>query len=189
MLCAAQSTETEGKSVNMEKVGLVRAIQHLHGHDFEIGTLVTDRHPQVRKYMRENMPQTKHYYDVWHVAKGELRIPVNTCRLAKLFCVLLTFSMFPLYFLFEQGFARRVRHLLRNEIVQPLVIGYTAYPIICIGVLIHLRALTTMVTSLQRSGCQSAITSKTSTLDTVFCFLNVCMTSCLTATGSNLVRL
>ncbi len=63
----------------MEKLGLVRAIQYLHEYDFAIGTLVTDRHPQERKYMRENMPETKHYYDVWHVAKGELCIPVNTC--------------------------------------------------------------------------------------------------------------
>lgn len=56
----------------MEKCGLIRAIEFLKGYDFSIGTLVTDRHPQVRKFMRESMPDTKHYYDVWHVAKGEL---------------------------------------------------------------------------------------------------------------------
>lgn len=56
----------------MEKEGLVRGIEFLRGYDFNIATIVTDRHPQVRKFMREEMPDTKHYYDVWHVAKGKI---------------------------------------------------------------------------------------------------------------------
>lgn len=36
----------------------------------EIGKIVTDRHVQVKKYMRENLPETKHCVDVWHVAKA-----------------------------------------------------------------------------------------------------------------------
>lgn len=62
----------------MEKLGLERAVDYLHGYDFTIGTLVTDRHPQVRKFMRENLPDTNHYYDVWHVAKGGLQIALNS---------------------------------------------------------------------------------------------------------------
>ncbi len=54
----------------MEKEGLIRAIDYLKGNDFSVSTLVTDRHPQVRKWMREEMKTTKHYYDIWHVAKG-----------------------------------------------------------------------------------------------------------------------
>ena len=31
--------------------------------------LVTDRHRQIAKWLRENV-HAAHYYDVWHVAKG-----------------------------------------------------------------------------------------------------------------------
>jgi hypothetical protein len=32
--------------------------------------IITDRHPQIQKFLREKMPSVIHYYDVWHVAKG-----------------------------------------------------------------------------------------------------------------------
>ena len=35
-----------------------------------MGALVTDRHSQVAKWVRETLPETRHYYDVWHLAKG-----------------------------------------------------------------------------------------------------------------------
>jgi hypothetical protein len=35
-----------------------------------VNTLVTDRHPQIQKWLRENQPTTRHLFDVWHVAKG-----------------------------------------------------------------------------------------------------------------------
>lgn len=57
--------------MNMEKEGLIRAIEVLQGQqNFDIECIVTDRHPQIRKWMRESMKSVKHYYDVWHVAKG-----------------------------------------------------------------------------------------------------------------------
>lgn len=34
--------------------------------------LVTDRHSMVKKYMRTVHPQKKHYFDVWHMAKGRI---------------------------------------------------------------------------------------------------------------------
>lgn len=54
----------------MEKRGLERAIDWFHNNDLEIGTIVIDRHLQIQKWIRENLPDTTHYYDVWHVAKG-----------------------------------------------------------------------------------------------------------------------
>lgn len=54
----------------MEKKGLERAIQWLQVHELQVGTIVTDRHLQIQKWIRENLPDTVHYYDVWHVAKG-----------------------------------------------------------------------------------------------------------------------
>lgn len=56
----------------MEKEGLARAISFLHGRQMSIGVLVTDRHRQINKWIRETQPNTKHYYDVWHVAKGNI---------------------------------------------------------------------------------------------------------------------
>ena len=55
----------------MEKEGLVRAVQLLHSNDLTVGILVTDRHSQITKWVRENLPNTHHYYDVWHLAKGK----------------------------------------------------------------------------------------------------------------------
>ena len=54
----------------MEKEGLARCVRFLEDLGLSIGRLITDRHPAVQKWVRENLPNTKHFYDVWHVAKG-----------------------------------------------------------------------------------------------------------------------
>ncbi|XP_060072400.1 uncharacterized protein LOC132552262 [Ylistrum balloti] len=64
-----QSNEVK-HSVNMEKEGLIRSVDNLKRHGINIDTLVTDRHVQIRKWVRENMTETNHCVDVWHVAKG-----------------------------------------------------------------------------------------------------------------------
>ena len=51
----------------MEMEGLIRAVKHL---DEQVNILVTDRHCQISKWVRENLPETDHRYDIWHVAKG-----------------------------------------------------------------------------------------------------------------------
>ena len=43
--------------------------------DLTVGTLVTDRHQQITKWIKEEHPNVKHYFDVWHVAKGQCRCP------------------------------------------------------------------------------------------------------------------
>ena len=55
----------------MEKEGLIRTLSCLEGEEIGITAIVTDRHPQIQKYLRENYPDISHYYDVWHVAKGK----------------------------------------------------------------------------------------------------------------------
>ena len=55
----------------MEKEGLRRSVEHLKGEGVEIKGIVTDRHMQIGKWIRENMEGTTHCYDVWHVAKGK----------------------------------------------------------------------------------------------------------------------
>ena len=54
----------------MELEGLVRSITGLWFEELTIETMITDRHTSINKWIREEMPHTKHYYDVWHVTKG-----------------------------------------------------------------------------------------------------------------------
>ena len=56
----------------MEKEGLIRSVGLLGDAGLAIESFVTDRHPQIKKYVREEMKDTTHYFDVWHVAKGNL---------------------------------------------------------------------------------------------------------------------
>ena len=55
----------------MEKEGLIRCNKTVESFEgLRVATLITDRHPQIIKYIREDMPNTVHAFDVWHVAKG-----------------------------------------------------------------------------------------------------------------------
>lgn len=55
----------------MELEGLRRVKRTIQDHGAEVRILVTDRHPQIQKWLRDNWPQVLHYFDIWHVAKGE----------------------------------------------------------------------------------------------------------------------
>lgn len=65
-----QSNEVSG-SYHMEKEGLERVLEHLQQQGLTVQVLVTDRHKQINKWLRESHPAITHYYDVWHVAKGK----------------------------------------------------------------------------------------------------------------------
>ncbi len=54
----------------MELEGLKRSVAYLQGQGLTIGVIITDRHPSVQKWLREHHKEIKHYYDVWHIAKG-----------------------------------------------------------------------------------------------------------------------
>lgn len=62
-----QSNEVGG-SAHMEKEGLRRGLDLLESKQLDVDYIVTDRHPQVQKYLRER--NVKQYYDVWHLEKG-----------------------------------------------------------------------------------------------------------------------
>ncbi|KAL3882279.1 hypothetical protein ACJMK2_028641 [Sinanodonta woodiana] len=49
-----QSNEVNS-SYHMEKEGLARAISKLQSHGVEVGTIITDQHVQIHKWVRENM--------------------------------------------------------------------------------------------------------------------------------------
>ena len=59
-----------GGSCGMEKAGLVESVSFFQSQGLTIGEIVTDRHPMIVKHIREQMKDTKHSFDVWHVAKG-----------------------------------------------------------------------------------------------------------------------
>lgn len=52
----------------MEKEGLQRSLQLLKKKKVKFHCIVTDRHPQIQKYLSDQ--GIKHYYDVWHMEKG-----------------------------------------------------------------------------------------------------------------------
>jgi hypothetical protein len=63
----------------MEKEGLVRAFTLLGEAGLAIDVIISDRHPQIQKWLRENCKETKHYYDVWHVSKGMFMFISHLC--------------------------------------------------------------------------------------------------------------
>jgi solute carrier family 8 (sodium/calcium exchanger) len=63
-----QSNEVRGSS-KMELEGFIRAMRVLEENNLEVGLLVTDRHLQVQKWVREEMPYVVHKFDMWRVAK------------------------------------------------------------------------------------------------------------------------
>ena len=57
-------------SYNMELEALKRGVEWMEQMDLELGTIITDRHVQVRAWIRDNLSDVKHYFDVWHISKG-----------------------------------------------------------------------------------------------------------------------
>jgi len=66
-----QSNEVGG-SYHMEKEVLSRVMQFLSDSILTVNSLITDRHRQIAKWLRESYPDIRYYYDVWHVAKGNM---------------------------------------------------------------------------------------------------------------------
>ncbi|XP_074653355.1 uncharacterized protein LOC141907572 isoform X2 [Tubulanus polymorphus] len=71
-----QSSEVTNSNA-MELEGLKRSIEFLKTNGMKISSLVTDRHIQIRKYIRKDLPDIKHWFDVWHVSKGIYKKIVN----------------------------------------------------------------------------------------------------------------
>lgn len=64
-----QSNEVKN-SYWMEMEGLLRCLQKLEEEAVVISDLVTDRHLQIKAYMKKERTDINHWFDVWHVAKG-----------------------------------------------------------------------------------------------------------------------
>ena len=65
-----QVTEAEHSSSKMELIGCTRTLEDLKNEGIEIATIATDRHVQIRKYLKDEHPNINHQFDVWHLAKN-----------------------------------------------------------------------------------------------------------------------
>ena len=59
-----------GNANRMEKHGFIKALNFLKEGNVTINQVTTDRHVQVRKYLKDNEQEIDHQFDPWHVCKG-----------------------------------------------------------------------------------------------------------------------
>ncbi|XP_076156980.1 uncharacterized protein LOC143140023 isoform X2 [Alosa pseudoharengus] len=57
-------------SVAMERMGFKKGLDKLLDDGIAVKVVTTDRHPSIRKMMREDYPDITHQFDPWHVTKG-----------------------------------------------------------------------------------------------------------------------
>ena len=67
LLTFLQSNEVNG-AYHCEKKGLELAIETVGGQN--IKAIVTDRHRQIAKFLRDDWKTIQHFFDIWHIAKG-----------------------------------------------------------------------------------------------------------------------
>lgn len=65
-----QVTEVGGVSNRMEKEGLIKVLNEMKENGLNVKRLTTDRHLQIKKYMREERKDIDHQFDVWHFSKS-----------------------------------------------------------------------------------------------------------------------
>ncbi|XP_064474229.1 uncharacterized protein LOC135388550 [Ornithodoros turicata] len=61
---------TVSSSYCMKQKGLELCLDHVKAKGMKVETLVTDRHSQVKSFLKTKHPDINHRFDVWHVAKG-----------------------------------------------------------------------------------------------------------------------
>jgi len=54
----------------MELHGLKKVLQRLNDNGISVNSLTTDRHKQVRKYLRTEKKEVTHQFDIWHFGKN-----------------------------------------------------------------------------------------------------------------------
>lgn len=57
----------------MEKFAFIRLLERLIDEGVKIKVISTDRHTQIRKYLRVHWPSILHEVDPWHVIKGLIK--------------------------------------------------------------------------------------------------------------------
>ena len=55
----------------MEYAGFKHCFESMFENGLDLGTFVSDRHNQIMKHMKEELPELTHYFDLWHLKKSE----------------------------------------------------------------------------------------------------------------------
>ncbi len=71
--CSLLQRNEAGSSNAMELFGFKKCLEFLKNSDIDVAKLVTDTHCSIAKLMREEHPQIRHRYDLWHIAKSKLK--------------------------------------------------------------------------------------------------------------------
>ena len=80
-----QSNQVKSSN-HMELKGLQETLTVLDQFKIKIKSLVTDRHKQIAKWLRDHRPDIKHFFDCWHIAKSikkkiQSLVKKNACQL------------------------------------------------------------------------------------------------------------
>ena len=67
-LVVTQVTEA-GNFNRMEKLNFTKALNEVKQKKICVNQLTTDRHTEIRKYMREEESKITHQFHVWHIVK------------------------------------------------------------------------------------------------------------------------
>jgi len=54
----------------MELKGAQDSFAFLKAEGLLIAVFISDRHRSIAKWIREHEPETRHFFDIWHVAKS-----------------------------------------------------------------------------------------------------------------------
>ena len=68
-MSVTQFTEC-GNSNRIEKYDFQKVLRGMEARDINIKQITTDRHVQIKKFMREERPNISHQFDIWHVCKN-----------------------------------------------------------------------------------------------------------------------
>ena len=61
---------TAGNSSRMEKKGLEILLEKFNNMNINVTSLTTDRHVQIRSFLKNEHPEITHQFDVWHFGKS-----------------------------------------------------------------------------------------------------------------------
>ena len=70
-------------AVNSQRVefdGFKRLVDRLQECGIRIGSITTDRHKQIRSYMRKFLKHILHQVDVWHIGNNIKKKPVKLAK-------------------------------------------------------------------------------------------------------------
>ena len=101
----------------MELEGLKRGLRHITElNGVQVHDLVTDRHVMIKSYMKTERPNMNHYFDVWHVAKGNQIL--NFVSLIKK--IISSKSVNTIYFL---GISKKLETAAKGMVLVKSVLG------------------------------------------------------------------